>query len=233
MVETYGLRPDSGGAGRWRGGTGLEMRMLIRRAGSAVLGRGLERFVFRPWGVAGGGPGATCRVILNHGLPGERDLGKLDMYVAEAGDRVTILTAGGGGFGDPFQRDPQTVLRDVIAGFVSREAAARDYGVVLSGNTVDLAATKALRAAGPVRPAFDFGPEREAWENVFDDATLSSLAERLLRLPATIRAETRRRIFEAALPELGRVAELGLPAIMDDPKAIRKRLDAAIAQHVP
>ena len=114
---------------------------MIRRSGSAVLGRGLERFVFRPWGVAGGGPGAVCRVILNHGLPDERDLGKLDMYVAEGGDRVTILTTGGGGFGDPFERDTAAVLRDVVAGFVSAEAAERDYGVVIRKGEVDAKAT--------------------------------------------------------------------------------------------
>ncbi len=224
VVEAYGLRPDSGGAGRWRGGTGLEMRVLIRRTGSAILGRGLERFVFRPWGVAGGGPGAVCRVILNHGLPGERDLGKLDMYVAEAGDRVTILTTGGGGFGDPFLRDTAAVLRDVVAGFVTSEAAERDFGVVLKGGEIDAEATAKIREATSSRPPFDFGPEREAWETVFDDATLCELSERLLKLPATIRAQTRRRVIETAVPELNQVAEYGLPAIMDNPSAIRARL---------
>lgn len=233
VVEAYRLRPDSGGAGRWRGGTGLEMRVLIRRSGSAVLGRGLERFVFRPWGVAGGGPGAVCRVILNHGLPDERDLGKLDMYVAEAGDRVTILTTGGGGFGDPFTRDTAAVLRDVVAGFVSAEAAARDYGVVIANGKIDADATAAIRAKAPKRAAFDFGPEREAWEQVFDDRTLCELSEQLLKLPATIRAQTRRRVVEAAVPDLDQVAILGLPAIMSDTEVIRSRLSEAIRAFLP
>ncbi len=228
VIETYGLRPDSGGAGQWRGGTGLEMRVFIKSAGTAVLGRGLERFVFRPWGVAGGAPGAVCRVILNHGLPGERDLGKLDMYVAEAGDRVTILTAGGGGFGDPFARAASAVLRDVVAGFVSVEAAGRDYGVVIRAGAVDTAATQERRALRPDRPAFDFGPERAAWERVFDDKTLCALSETLLKLPATIRAQTRRALIEEAVPGLSNVAQDGLPAIMSDPGAIRARLDAAV-----
>ena len=228
VVEVYGLRPDSGGAGRWRGGTGLEMRVLIRRSDSAVLGRGLERFVFRPWGVAGGGPGAVCRVILNHGLPNERDLGKLDMFVADKGDRVTILTTGGGGFGDPFMRESTAVLRDVVAGFVSRDAAKRDYGVVISNSKVDFQATAATRAARKPRPQFDFGPEREAWERVFDDATLCELSERLLKLPATIRAQTRRRVIEAAVPDIDLVAVRGLPAVMTDPIAIRARLTEAM-----
>jgi len=224
VVEAYGLRPDSGGAGRWRGGTGLEMRVLIRRTGSAVLGRGLERFVFRPWGVAGGAPGAVCRVILNHGLPDERDLGKLDMYVAEAGDRVTILTTGGGGFGDPYTRDTAAVLRDVVAGFVTPEAAERDYGVFVKDGEIDDVATADARAIAAVQPPFAFGPEREAWEQVFDDATLCELSERLLKLPATIRAQTRRRVIESAVPDLDQVSERGLPAVMADPLAIRARL---------
>ncbi|MEM9475244.1 MAG: hydantoinase B/oxoprolinase family protein [Pseudomonadota bacterium] len=229
VVEVYGLRPDSGGAGRWRGGTGLEMRMLIKRAGTAVLGRGLERFVFRPWGVAGGGPGAVCRVILNHGLSTERELGKLDMYVAEAGDRITILTAGGGGYGDPFTRDPAAVLRDVVAGFVSVEAAARDYGVAVADGAIDVAATTALRADRVAPADFNFGPEREAWERVFDDATLCGLSERLLKLPATIRAQTRRRMIEACIPGLNTVAQVGLPALMSQADDIRARLEAELA----
>jgi N-methylhydantoinase B len=228
VVEAYGLRADSGGVGCWRGGTGLEMRVRIRRSGSAVLGRGLERFVFRPWGVAGGGPGAVCRVILNHNFPNERDLGKLDMFVAEEDDRVTILTTGGGGFGDPFERDSAAVLRDVVAGFVSADVAKRDYGVVISNSEIDLEATAATRATGKPRPPFDFGPEREAWERVFDDATLCELSERLLKLPATTRAQTRRRVIETAVPDLSLVAVLGLPAIMADPNAIRARLYEAM-----
>ncbi|MEM1268115.1 MAG: hydantoinase B/oxoprolinase family protein, partial [Pseudomonadota bacterium] len=224
VIEAYRLRPDSGGVGRWRGGTGLEMRILIPRAGTAVLGRGLERFVFRPWGVAGGGPGAPCRVILNHGLQGERDLGKLDMFVAEAGDRVTILTAGGGGYGDPFERDPAAVLRDVVAGFVSPEAAAQDYGVVIADGAVDTAATAAARADAPPRQPFDFGPERAAWEAVFDDATTTALAKRLLALPATVRADVRRQLIEKVLPDLHRVADLGLEAVMTDAPTLRARL---------
>jgi N-methylhydantoinase B len=229
VIEAYGLRPDSGGAGRWRGGTGLEMRILIDRAGTAILGRGLERFVFRPWGVAGGGPGASCRVVLNLGLPDERELGKLDMYVAEAGDRVTILTAGGGGFGDPFARAPEAVLRDVVAGFVTAEAAARDYGVVVTDGQIDRDATAALRAGRIAPPPFAFGPERAAWEAVFDDATLCALSEDFLKLPATIRAQTRRRLIETAVPEIAEVSGRGLPAVMADVQGIKARLAQAMA----
>lgn len=230
IIEQYGLRPDSGGPGEWRGGTGLVMTIRVRKPGTAVLGRGLERFVFRPWGVAGGGPGAPCRVILNRGTPAERDLGKLDMYEAEVGDRVTILTAGGGGFGDPFARAPEAVARDVRAGFVSPEAARATYGVALAADgTVDAAATERLRADRAPRPPFDFGPEREAWEQVFDDASMCELSRRLLKLPASTRARTRSEIVARIVPGIAEVAKTGLAALVADVEEQRRRLAAEIA----
>ncbi|MEM7024538.1 MAG: hydantoinase B/oxoprolinase family protein [Pseudomonadota bacterium] len=229
VIESYALRPDSGGAGRWRGGTGLEMSFRILSEGSAVLGRGLERFVFRPWGIAGGGPGARCQVLVNRGSDRERDLGKLDMYLAEAGDVVTILTAGGGGFGDPFTRDTGAVLRDVRAGFVSMSAAERDYGVVIRDGVIDEAATQARRASRPLRETgFGFGPEREAWEKVFDDATTTALATRLLALPASVRAQTRRRIIEAVVPGIERVGDVEIGELISDPAGQRAKLRALI-----
>jgi len=228
VVEAYGLRPDSGGAGQWRGGTGLDMQVRILRPGTAVLGRGLERFVFRPWGVAGGSAGAVCHVRLNRGQEPERDLGKLDMFVAEKDDRITILTAGGGGFGDPFARDMAAVQRDVVAGFVSEAAAERDYGVAIAKGEIDLAATEKLRADRAPPPEFGFGPERLAWEQVFDDERMCELSRRLLKLPATIRAQTRRRIMEIVAPKLNTVSDTGLVAVIAQPKDMQVRLDAEI-----
>jgi N-methylhydantoinase B len=233
VIESYALRPDSGGPGRWRGGTGLEMSFRILHEGTAVLGRGLERFVFRPWGIAGGRPGARCRVILNRGSAIERNLGKLDMYVAEAGDVVTILTAGGGGFGDPFTREEQAVARDVRAGFVSAAAAERDYGVVIAGAAIDEAATRERRNQPPSGEAFGFGAERQAWEQVFDDAIATELATRLLKVPATARSQLRRRIIEAVVPGIERVGEIELEDLITDPPAQRARLRALMDQELP
>ncbi|TVQ28894.1 MAG: hydantoinase B/oxoprolinase family protein, partial [Geminicoccaceae bacterium] len=233
VIEEYGLRPDSGGPGQWRGGTGLVMSFRILRSGSAVLGRGLERFVFRPWGVAGGGAGARCRVLVNADTPHARDLGKLDVYEAEEGDLITILTAGGGGFGDPFTRDPEAALRDVRAGFVTVEAAARDYGVAVREGQLDLAATTALRASAAARPDFGFGPERDAWERVFDDALMNAMVERLLRLPVQRRHALRRRLFEAALPGLRGYSGVDIGRLITDPAAQREALADAMATWLP
>ncbi len=231
VIEEYGLRRDSGGPGEWRGGTGLVFRFRILREGSAVLGRGLERLVFRPWGLAGGRPGATVRVVLNLGKPDERELGKLDMFVARKDDVVTFLTAGGGGFGDPFRRAAEAVLRDVRLGFVTEANAARDYGVVVRDDAIDDAATSRLRTAPRAAASerdFEFGPERPLWESVFDDATMNRLNAELLALPASMRTAARRRIFAEVTPRLPEIATIGMAAVIDDPPAQRARLAAAV-----
>jgi len=81
------------------------------------------------------------------------------------GDRLVFRTAGAGGWGDPLDRDPQNVLRDVLRDLVSPEAALSEYGVAIDGNTVEVDETNAERAKqrsarGPVQP-FDFGPLQE------------------------------------------------------------------------
>jgi N-methylhydantoinase B len=233
-ITAYALRPDSGGAGQWRGGTGVVFSVRIVRAGSAVLGRGMERFVFRPWGMAGGRPGETARVTLNLGLPGERELGKLDVFHPKVGDTVTIMTPGGGGYGDPLLRPVAAVLDDVLDGYVSPEAALRDYGVVVLDGAVDEAATAATRAGmaasrGPA-PAFDMGPERRAWDAVFDDAAMLALNGLLMRLGSHARSERRREIFEAVVPELARAGAVPLDRLVGEPGPARARLEAEISR---
>jgi len=231
-IIEYGLRPDSAGPGQWRGGLGLRFAFRAVRPGTQVLGRGLERFRFRPWGAAGGRPGARTRVVLNPGTARERDLGKIDIVTLAPGDVIAFMTPGGGGYGDPLLREPEAVLADVRAGFVSPEAAARDYGVVVDGDALDLAATGALRATRPRRaadaPFFDIGPERARWEEVFDDALMRAFNAALLRLPASTRAARRSAVFEAVLPG---IAACGDPlALIVDPPAQRAALAAAVGR---
>jgi N-methylhydantoinase B len=239
VVEEYGLRADSGGPGQWRGGTGLVFTVRVLKEGCAVLGRGLERFVFRPWGVAGGAAAACSQVILNRGTATERELGKIDVLELHEGDTVTFMTPGGGGYGDPFQRDPAAVLSDVQRGFVSVAAAERDYGVALRDGAadfpanwaIDAAATAALRArARPPRPAIDFGPERMRWESVFDDASMLALNRALMALPAPARARRRRAVFYEVAPALAQPGAVDMARIIDDPPVQRARLAAAIAR---
>ncbi len=232
LIRQYDLRADSGGPGKWRGGVGQVITAEILRDGSTVLARGMERLRFPSFGVFGGNPGKSVRAFLNRGRPDERELSKIDQLPVKAGDLVTFLMPGGGGYGDAYERDPGKVLNDVDLGFVSRAAAAQDYGVVIKRGAIDEAATKKLRQGrvkANVRADFDFGPEREAWEAVFDDATMRTLNRRLYALPKSVRQSLRRRIFEHALPDLP-VAGGGrtLASVMTDPDAIRARLAEAM-----
>ncbi|WP_238120981.1 MULTISPECIES: hydantoinase B/oxoprolinase family protein [unclassified Xanthobacter] len=229
-VLRYALRPDSGGAGRWRGGCGMELTFRIETDGASVLGRGMERLLFRPWGRAGARPGAPGALIINRGRPDERHLGKIDMLSVAAGDTVTFLTPGAGGWGDPLLRDVEAVRRDVENGFVSVAAARADYGVVLVDGAVDVAATKALRAAAVAEPRdVDFGPEREAWDAAFSPEFMGRLNLRLLEAPLEARQRMRREVLErvlATLPE-GFPRRPAAPAAAD---AARRTLEAALAE---
>jgi len=172
FFEYFSLRGDSGGAGRFRGGLGVEL--AVRPDYPALVNFNLERTLCAPWGLLGGQPGTICEARV------ERDAGPSTRAPALAGgsrsgfrstglpvglhstsvsvkkqtrypisnqDRVVFLTAGGGGWGDPLERDPELVARDVREGYISPENAA-DYGVVLNpaNGAVDWEATYALRA---------------------------------------------------------------------------------------
>lgn len=216
-VIDYAIRPDSGGAGQWRGGAGLVLTFRVLIEGAQVLGRGMERFRFQPYGAAGGRPGKSARTVLNLGGNDERELGKVDLLELKAGDVVTVMTPGGGGWGDPYRRDPAAVLSDLRRGFITAEAALRDYGVVMSGDAVDERATSARRAdAREAAGAFSFGLERDAWERVFDDARMNALIGALAGLPVSARQQERRRIMLAVVPELAADPRASLATLLAD-----------------
>ena len=225
VMRSYGLRPDSGGPGKWRGGVGMMLTFEVLGDGGVITARGTERLRFAPWGLAGGRPGVPGRVVLNLGTSQETDLGKIDVLHVRAGDRLTVMTPGSGGYGDPFERDPEMVLKDVRCGLVSAERATIDYGVISVGGQADLDATTKFRASHSdhqVRTPFDFGPERDAWEQVFDDDTMCAFVERLLELPSAARWATRRRILEKVLPGL-KDASTPLHEAIGDPMETRRR----------
>jgi N-methylhydantoinase B len=223
-IMSYALRPDSGGAGRWRGGCGMELTFRALTDDTNVLGRGMERLLFRPWGSNGGRPGAPGELIVNRGRPDERRLGKIDVLTINAGDTVTFLTPGAGGWGDPGERDTRAVLHDVRNGFVTAEAAARNYGVVIHGGEVDEAETRLRRAA--MQRGGGYGPERERWDAVFTPELMDRLNAGLIALPGSARQRRRRDIFALALSALPD----GFPRTGADDDALRtarERLDTA------
>jgi N-methylhydantoinase B len=149
LVERSELRVDSGGEGATRGGLGIrrDLRLLSGEARYSVLS---DRAVLPPFGVSGAGPAAPVKVcVLKGGVELELPTpGKATGYPIDAGDVVSMQSAGGGGFGDPLDRDPERVLRDVRAGYVSTARARDGYGVVLTASgEVDVDATHAQRAA--------------------------------------------------------------------------------------
>jgi N-methylhydantoinase B len=124
-----------------------------------------DRSILACWGVAGGKAGRPFEVTIDPGGPHEREVDALaDAAPVKAGEVIRIRTTGGGGWGDPLDRDPALVVRDVVWHKVSAEAAHADYGVVLTGAGDDLdfdaEATAAERASRPRTEDvfFDRGP---------------------------------------------------------------------------
>jgi N-methylhydantoinase B len=136
MIRGYGFRPDTGGPGRFRGGCGLYR--IFEIDGEASLYLWFERSVTPAWGLFGGRDAVGPDVVVNPGREDEHHMLKANAYPLEAGSVVELRTGGGGGFGDPRERDPERVSRDVRDGFVTVEAAERDYGVVLDPRTLDV-----------------------------------------------------------------------------------------------
>ena len=170
-VERLGLAVDSGGPGKRRGGLGYfkEFRALC----DCEALSNADRSVIAPWGVNGGRAGGLYSVTINPGETGgreERIVPALSNRVpVQAGDLIRIVTTGGGGWGDPLERETALVREDVAWGKVSPEGARRDYGVAFSDEaalTVDEKVTAELREQmrserGEV-PFFDHGPNFRA-----------------------------------------------------------------------
>lgn len=143
-IETYEVIPDSGGAGLHRGGHGLSVAYRFLCDGQIAIHD--DRWLVYPWGVNGGEPGmrSTKRMVRADGseewLPS-----KCEDIKVKAGDLLYFNTWGGGGWGDPYKRDPQLVLTDFHRGLVTLEGA-KAYGVVIENGVVNEAATTELRA---------------------------------------------------------------------------------------
>jgi len=152
MFTQWALRPDSAGPGRHRGGLGAIYEIEALNEGDTDVFLLGERGKYPPFGVNGGKPAALNRFYFDTDA-GERTpplVSKITDVRIKRGQRVRLETPGGGGFGDPLTREPAKVARDVRLGYVSREAAHRDYGVALRDDgAVDETATAGLRRGAP------------------------------------------------------------------------------------
>lgn len=160
-IERYSTEPDSGGPGLHRGGNGIHMTYRFLADGEIAIHD--DRWFVPPWGVNGGHPGARATKLLER-ADGTREVvgNKIEDVSVKEGDLLHFITWGGGGWGDPLERDPELVGLEIRQGLVTAEGA-RDYGVVADAEgTVDAAATEELRntmkASRGELSLFDYGP---------------------------------------------------------------------------
>jgi N-methylhydantoinase B len=148
VVERYALVADSGGAGRRRGGLGVER--VVRARIPMTMNTQVERAHCKPWGLDSGLEGTGNQVALRQGGQWKTDFPNAKVLVAslKKDDAFLIRGGGGGGYGNPLERAIDEVAEDVRQGYVSIRAAAEHYGVVIDPDTlaVDRAASEALRA---------------------------------------------------------------------------------------
>jgi N-methylhydantoinase B len=128
-VERYEIEPDSGGAGRYRGGCGARRVWRMLAGADATGALCMERMTSPPFGIMGGKPGAAAVVTLTTPDGATRHLPSKGAFAAPAGSLVDMRTPGSGGFGPPAERDRAAIGRDLLDGYVSEAGAQRDYGV--------------------------------------------------------------------------------------------------------
>jgi len=127
-IERYEFIPDTGGPGKYRGALGLRRDILLLQD-EITWARYGDRQRFAPFGLFGGKPGAPGQFVLNPGTPSERVMKSKGLDRLQAGDVVSLRLPGAGGYGDPSERDPSLVLKDVRDGKVTQKRAQEDYGV--------------------------------------------------------------------------------------------------------
>lgn len=220
-ILRYGLAPNSGGAGKHRGGLATEMRFQAQAPNTKITARNRDRTRFRSWGVLDGKAGQNSVFLLNPGGNHEVNLGNTDILTIGPGDVIHVASGGSGGWGDPLSRDPDAVLQDMKSGFVTREEAQDTYGVILENGGYNTAATAARREElGKSRESgfFDFGPERDEFESLWTDAKYAALSDLLAKLPVHWRFFMKHRIFDA---------------VADDPNggSIQERFDKIVAEY--
>src|ERR687885_816548 len=164
-IETWETVPDTGGPGLHRGGNGVDVAYVFEEPGEIAIHD--DRWLTYPWGVNGGEPGARGRKWVER-ADGTTEVlpSKIHDFPVDAGDLLHFVTWGGGGWGDPLERDPELVAREVRRGLVAGARAGRDGVSVIRAGEGDAEATATLRdrmrADRPGElPVFDMGPPVE------------------------------------------------------------------------
>ena len=155
LFEEYSLHEGSGGAGTQRGGFGVNYKFRLRR-GEAKASMVMDHGRFGPQGVLGGKEGGVNRVVIER--DGERyvppHLSKDQIILIQEGDTISVSTPGGGGFGNPFLRDPLLVEHDLKRGYYTSEQVRERFGLILAEDgSIDIIKTRSLRS-GKLPPIF-------------------------------------------------------------------------------
>ena len=202
----YGLVPDSGGAGRYRGGLATELEIQVFAPDTVVTARNRDRTIFAAWGGNGGKAGQSSS-FWKQPDGGERiNLGNTDVVPMGPGDVINLTSGGGGGWGDPLTRPIAEVARDVARRKLTGAAAEQEYGVVFTGNKPDPFATDVLRTtrrhAGAQHTTYAYNDGRVAFEQVWTDANYAALDLALKQIPVQWRHFVKRGVFDhvAAMP---------------------------------
>jgi N-methylhydantoinase B len=141
-VERYEVNPDSGGAGRYRGGCGARRVWRMLEGADATGALCMERMTSPPFGLRGGSAGAAAVVTLTTPDGVTRSLPSKGAFAAPAGSMIDMLTPGSGGFGWATERNPSSIGRDLLDGYVSASAATRDYGITEPDDLLKAAAAE-------------------------------------------------------------------------------------------
>src|SRR5690625_380424 len=201
-ILRYGLRPDSGGPGQWRGGCGQVLKFELRSETAELLARGMERLRYQPWGAAGGWPGLPMEVMLNPDHPQAQRIETINVLALQQGDVIEFRTPGGGGWGDPLQRPVAHVQQDLILGLVSPAYAHRYYGVVVNADgTIDAEQTAQRRQSRKIASKatvaqIHHGAFRQWWDSVLPEAQLDTLIQVLFQAPPIARYRLRNAFFQ-------------------------------------
>jgi N-methylhydantoinase B len=216
----YGLEPDTGAPGKYRGGLSAIMEFEISVPETVVTARNRNRSVMPSWGVAGGHAGAISHFIRNPGRDDAVSLGNTDVVRCGPGDVIRVIGPGAGGYGNPFDRAADAVLADVLKGAVSMKRAGQDYGVVICHSRVDADATLALRANQTDLSAdiISHGAERIAFERVWTRERYGLLRDFLAAAPVGWRYFLKHRIFDAVEKMAG------------DPRPVREQMDGLFGE---
>ncbi|MFH1604222.1 MAG: hydantoinase B/oxoprolinase family protein [Pseudomonadota bacterium] len=238
-IRRYGLRADSGGPGRFRGGCGVVFEFEVLAPDCVIIARGMERLRFQPWGLAGGASGVQGRSEVQR-ADGDHfeHLAKADAIRATVGDIIRLTTAGGGGHGNALERDAQRVLDDMLNGFITIEGAENDYGVIIRNGTIDSRATAKLRKErerAMDAPFYTLGTARNEYEKVWNDKVSKAMTDLLFALPQAMRYEVRGRLWRAMEKRRteGKICDVeALLALWDEQRQRNERLDWQTARAI-